>query len=363
MSAMRDIEWETCLLEPHPWPEFEERYANEVGRPGKMLRFLEGSEWLGDAVIRFSVELDNRVVLDPDIGDETGLVISQDNSCRFCFGAQRALLRTLGMKEARIAKIEQDLLTGDFTPRERAALRFARRVSRSAPLATPNDVEELRKGGFSEDEITELVGLIGLHLFFNRLATLLALPTAQIENLPDRWWARLARPLMAIKMRGWRTTSAQVYLTPEERTGPFSTVINGLDGLPMARQLKMVLDRMWESDTISPRAAPLVFAVIGRALGCGISEIEATRMLIERGLTRDQVQEILTHLSSPVLSEAEQAIIPLARETVWYEPAPIQRRFREVKEKLTRGQFIEFVGIAALGNAVCRLAVVNGACR
>ena len=33
MTAMTDIEWEECLLEPRASPELEERYAREVGRP------------------------------------------------------------------------------------------------------------------------------------------------------------------------------------------------------------------------------------------------------------------------------------------------------------------------------------------
>ena len=126
MTAMTDIEWEECLLEPRAWPELEQRYIRETGRPSGTIRFLEGCSWLGDAVIRLSVELNTRVFLEPDLADEVGLVVSQDNSCRYCFGAQRAFLRILGMKEARIARLEQDLLTGDFTPRSRVALAMVR---------------------------------------------------------------------------------------------------------------------------------------------------------------------------------------------------------------------------------------------
>ena len=94
-----------------------------------------------------------RVFLKPDLADEVGLVVSQDNSCRYCFGAQRAFLRILGMKEARITRLEQDLLTGDFTPQDRAALEFARRLSRSSPLVSQVDIEALRRGGFSDAEV------------------------------------------------------------------------------------------------------------------------------------------------------------------------------------------------------------------
>jgi hypothetical protein len=48
----------------------------------------------------------------------------------------------------------------------------------------------------------------------------------------------------------------------------------------------------------------------------------------------------------------------LARETVWYQAAQIQRRAREVQEALSAPQFLELIVVAALANAVCRLGIV-----
>jgi alkylhydroperoxidase family enzyme len=130
----------------------------------------------------------------------------------------------------------------------------------------------------------------------------------------------------------------------------------------MARQLRIILDGMWDSNAISPLAVPLIFAVVARALGCGPSEQEATRLLMERGLSWDDVHDVLTHLSSPALDDLERAIVPLARETVWYDPAPIQRRFRELGELMTRQQILEFIGAVSVANAVCRLGVLTEHC-
>jgi len=40
MSRMREVEWESCLLEPIPAPELEQRFHRETGRPGSLMRFL-----------------------------------------------------------------------------------------------------------------------------------------------------------------------------------------------------------------------------------------------------------------------------------------------------------------------------------
>ena len=113
MARMSEIEWEPCLLTQRPAPELEMRFERETGRPGKLMRYFEGSKWLGDTMLLMSVQLTTFVHIDTNLADQVGLVVSQDNSCRFCFGVQRAFLRVLGMSEKHIARLEQDLLTGD----------------------------------------------------------------------------------------------------------------------------------------------------------------------------------------------------------------------------------------------------------
>ena len=94
-------------------------------------------------MVRVSIQITTVVRIDPNLVDQAGLVVSQDNSCRFCFAVQRAFLRVLGMSEKRISRLVQDLLTGDFSPRERAALDYARRISQSKPLASASDLQPL----------------------------------------------------------------------------------------------------------------------------------------------------------------------------------------------------------------------------
>jgi AhpD family alkylhydroperoxidase len=359
---MRVIEWESSLLEPLPTPALEARFRRETGRPGGVMRFFEGSDWLTDAVVRLSVQLGTCVELEPDLADQAGLVVSQDNSCRFCFGAQRMLLRGLGMSEARISRLEHELLVGDFTPRDRAALAFARRLSRAQPRLSPEDLDALREAGFSEIEIAELAAHIALHLFFNRTSTFIALPTRTIEELPDLWWMRLLGPAIRPLFQRMRKQGRSTALEPAQKTGPFSEIINGLDGLPVAGELRAVVDGALASDSLSPRAGPLAFAVISRALGCPASESESRRLLAERGLDDEVIESLLTHLSSPALSEIEEIVVTFARETVWYVPARIQQRCHALRDQLSREQLLDLVGITSLANSICRLAIVSGHC-
>lgn len=358
MATMSEIEWEPCLLTQRPAPELERRFELETGRPGQLMRYFEGSPWLADTMVRVSVQITTVVRIDPNLVDQAGLIVSQDNSCRFCFGVQRAFLRVLGMSEKRIARMEQDLLTDDFSPRERAALDFARRVSQSKPLVGKSDLIPLTENGFSDELIIELAGLIGLHLFLNRISTFIALPPRRYEELPDKWWMRFLRPLVAIKFRRMRHRSKPVTLLDVEKNGPMSGFVNALDGLPMARDLRLIIDRMWGSSSLPSRTVTLLFAVVARALGAERCEQEAINLLLEQGWTADEVNQVLTHLASPVLSDVEQLLIPLARETVWYQPVQIQRRCAELQLHLSNEQFLDFCGTVALLNSVCRLEVI-----
>ena len=354
MGAIREIEWEPCLLVPDPFPELERRFQRETGRPGRIMRFFGDCPWLADTMVRFTVQLNTHVHLDPDLVDQAGLVVSQDNSCRFCFGMQRAFLRMIGMNEARISRLEQDHLTGEFTQRERAALDFARRISRSRPMATASDFEVLRGAGFSKHEVAELSAMTALHLFFNRISTLSALPPEPMERFPDRWWIRLSQPLMAVMFRRMRRYATSTRLTPVERTGPGAMLVNSLDGLPLAREFRVVLNGMWSSSTLSSRAVSLIFAVVSRALDSTRCEEEARSRLRIDGLSDDDIDYILAHLSSPLLTQTEKVLVPFARETVWYQPAQIQRRCAEVQK-----EFLHFIGVVSLVNALCRIGFIS----
>jgi hypothetical protein len=50
--------------------------------------------------------------------------------------------------------------------------------------------------------------------------------------------------------------------------------------------------------------------------------------------------------------------VPFARETIWYEPAPLQRRARGVRDQLSPTQFLEAIGVLSLANGLCRLGAI-----
>ena len=223
------------------------------------------------------------------------------------------------------------------------------------------ELDGLRQAGLSRIEIAEVVGLALNHLFFNRLATLVALPPYQMEQFPDRWWVQMLRPLLAIKFRRMRQLVDETALREDEKSGPGAAIVNALDGLPLARDLRRVLDGIWDDTPLAPRTVSLIFAVVAHAMGSEHCVNEARGLIDPGELDDNDIDHILAHLTSPKLTAVERVLIPFARETVWYKPAQLQRRCMEVQQQVRHDEFLHFIGVVSLVNALCRCAFLAAA--
>jgi uncharacterized peroxidase-related enzyme len=354
VSAIDDVEWGQCLLEPVEDAEVLREVARSQGFVPHYLRLLAPCPWLvrnGGAGFR----QDQLVHTDLALADLVFLAVSQDNSCRYCYSSQRAVLRILGFEEERIRRLEQASSTAEENARDRLALDFARHLSRANPAPSAADRDALQNAGYGDDAIKELAYVAASTVMSNRLSTLPALPMESARH--DRlWYVRLLRPFVARRLRSRRGQPEN--LPPELQTGPYAYVAREFDGLPAGRVLGELLQQAFESPILTRRAKALIFAVVARGLGSERAEREATELLGPLGLEEAEVREVLAHLASPKLDETEATLVPFARETIRYRLADIQRRAGKLREGLSVEQFLEVVGVVSLANAVCRLSLV-----
>ncbi|HEV7735198.1 MAG TPA: hypothetical protein VGR62_23710 [Candidatus Binatia bacterium] len=291
--------------------------------------------------------------------DLVALAVSQDNSCRYCYGVQRAYMTMLGYPDDYAARLERDTYAGSLTPLERAALDLARRLSRGQPRPGRADLDVLAATGLSPEAAVEVVATIAAITFANRLSTLLALPPDPLESMVDRPLFRLVRPLVAWKMRP-RPLPPAVPLPAE--SGPWARVMTTLGRSPVAGELRRVVDDAFASPVLPRRTKALMTAVIGRALGCAYSEAEARRLAADDGIGTADADEILTNLGSSRLEARDARLLAFARETVRYQTPVIQRRVREVTAGFTPDQILETVGVVSLANLLARMTIVLDAC-
>ncbi len=357
-SVLPTTGWGECLVPEAATPrELVAEVRREMGVVPGWLSRVAPCPWL---VRAFTSSVSKPWAYAPfELWDLIHLTVSQDNSCRYCFGVQRALLKIAGWDDARIARLERDVNLADLTRAERAAVEFARKLSRADPRPRGADVAQLREQGFAPPAVAEIAFAVAAGAFLNRASTFLALPIeTELERFVDTPMFHLMRPVMAWRLRKRRQSPG----APPRNEGIGATVVAALGDSPSARIVRRIVDDAWSSPIVPRRTKALVLAVVAKALGCVAMERDARALLEVDGLTAADVDEVLANLGSPALDPREALLVPFARETVRYQSADIQRRVVAVTRAMTPEERLEVVGVLALANALCRLSVLLDAC-
>jgi len=95
---------------------------------------------------------------------------SAANQCQYCVIAHGAILR-IRAKNPQIAdQIAVNFRKADITPRQRAMLDFAMKVSRAAEEVSEPDFAALATHGFSDDDVWDIAAVAAFFALSNRLA-------------------------------------------------------------------------------------------------------------------------------------------------------------------------------------------------
>lgn len=97
-------------------------------------------------------------------------VISYDNKCNYCVAAHSAALRGMKTSEPEITAMFQGVFSDDFTDKEAALVKFARKANLDWHSMGNSDHKELVDLGIEESEILEALGTMELFIAFNRFA-------------------------------------------------------------------------------------------------------------------------------------------------------------------------------------------------
>ena len=327
--------------------------AAKVGDSEPDDQLLRVRSLAGRAVIDLHPEYGLLMHLDQTLADLVVLVVSQENSCRFCYAAVRGLLWAQGMSWTRIQRMEQDPTRADLPPRTMAAVAFGRSQSRSGPAGARAARETLRRSGLGVDEMKEIAFTAALTDFNNRAHTIPAIPAYPIESMPDRLYVRLLRPLLGLIVKRHRYRGQPTMLDPVPPYA-YGRLVETYAGSPIGAILARTLAELWASPHLTRRCKLLMLAVIARGLGCEVCAPEVSEALRREGL-KESTSPRSWLISSARVDDIERLLVPFARETIWYEPAPLQRRARMLRDRLSGPQLLEAIGVASLANGLCRM--------
>jgi uncharacterized peroxidase-related enzyme len=95
---------------------------------------------------------------------------SAENHCTYCVVAHGAILR-IRDKDPEIAdQVAVDWRKAPLDERRRVLLDYATRLARTPERIGPADAESLRQAGFSDDDVWDIVAIVGFFALSNRLA-------------------------------------------------------------------------------------------------------------------------------------------------------------------------------------------------
>jgi uncharacterized peroxidase-related enzyme len=104
--------------------------------------------------------------LGPRLREQIALTVAEANGCDYCLSAHTALGRGLKLSDAELALARQGRATA---PRDAAALRFAARVIERRGRLDDADLAEVRRAGFDDGQVVEIVAEAVLNVFTNYL--------------------------------------------------------------------------------------------------------------------------------------------------------------------------------------------------
>jgi AhpD family alkylhydroperoxidase len=359
-SVLRYVAWESCPVERTHDPVLESYARRRQGILAPAIPYFAAVPWLARAVIDLRPEYGLLMHVDESLADLVTLVVSQENSCRYCYAAVRMLLWAKGVGKPQLDRIEQDLSSATLGTRTNAAVAFGRSQSRCGPASARAAREALRREGFGEEEIKEIAYVVAETDFSNRAHTFAAIPAQPLEELPYRWHMRVLRPLLKrllFRQRA-RGRPAPIQDVPSY---PYANIVEAYAGSPIAPALRGVLDAMWASPHLTLRCKLLMLAVIAHGLGCETSAMDVGRALERQGVNRSVLAQVLAHLDAPELGKEERLLVRFARETIRYEPSAVQQSAHALRRTLSGPQLLEAVGVTAMANGLCRLGAIVGA--
>ena len=95
---------------------------------------------------------------------------SAANQCQYCVIAHGAILRIRAKNPEIADQIAINYRKADITPRQRAMLDFAMKVSRAAEEVSEADFAALAAHGFSDDDVWDIAAVAAFFALSNRLA-------------------------------------------------------------------------------------------------------------------------------------------------------------------------------------------------
>jgi uncharacterized peroxidase-related enzyme len=101
------------------------------------------------------------------------VAVSAENHCFYCQITQGAILRIRSKNPIQADTIAANYRAADLTPRQRAMLDYAVKITQASDTCADADIDALRAHGFSDEDIMDIIQTAAFFNYSNRVASAL----------------------------------------------------------------------------------------------------------------------------------------------------------------------------------------------
>ena len=135
----------------------------KLGITPNLMKTLATAPAALEAYLNFNGALSTGV-LDAKFREQIALTVAQANACEYCLSAHSAIGKMVGLKPEEIESSRESRSTDS---KRDAGLKFAQAIVVQRGELSDSAVENVRKAGYSDGEITEIVANVALNIFTN----------------------------------------------------------------------------------------------------------------------------------------------------------------------------------------------------
>ena len=143
--------------------ELLDAVQSKLGITPNLMKTLATSPAALEAYLSFSGAL-GAGILDAKFREQIALAVAQANSCEYCLAAHCAIGKMVGLKPEDINSSRESHSTD---AKKDAGLKFAQSIVVQRGEVSNSSVDDVRKAGYSDGEITEIVANVALNIFTN----------------------------------------------------------------------------------------------------------------------------------------------------------------------------------------------------
>jgi len=150
----------------NPSPEAQKQLDNLKAKLGKVPNIFQTfahSPAVLDFYLAQSQAL-SKTSLTPALREQIALTVAGANTCDYCASAHTVMAKGQGVAEN---EVKSNLSAKSSDSKTQAALEFAAKIVKNRAKVSDSDVDMVKKAGFTEAEVLEIVAVVAANIFTN----------------------------------------------------------------------------------------------------------------------------------------------------------------------------------------------------